>query len=596
MEEDGFNKFPAIKEHEMAWQEFFKNKPRPKNDEEERKEQEEFHHWYNCIRKQGDTGKTPAEMYKEVYGKEPPQKPTEINRMINFEWDEDYDEELINLIYELQDYDNEEGYKLSHENVKEKFEGTINEIIKRGGKTLDLLHELLEDEKTWSCVFALEILGQIKSEKSVSYLINYIIRTEKGDFGDSGEEAMFALTNIGESAIEPLLQGIKIQFEKKKFYFYLIGALTEIKDDKVYNFMKELTEDYIKDEEKYDEWFHIDVFVHDFEKQEKKEILPVLKELLELDKISKHEKIEIKETIEIIKDPINFKQRLREKIEEANPLIKRFMKEESNSKSKIDQKEFEERMWTPEEDLEIQFKCQECCKKQNIDPGLIKILGDKDYEFIFANEILCKYCSNNNIKPTEQGERDIMFQSIGTFMGIRKGVVSAHDETHVENKGMPFKTTYDYILKRIEQESNNGELYLRAGNVARNFNKYDEAIKHYEKAIDFNNELIAAYLNLVEIYEFRYTYYKIKDARSNAIFYLNEMMNLFRTQDFNSSTINDDNMIVQFIGERSESFGVDVPELVKIPIPKKKKIGRNEPCPCGSGKKYKKCCLLKEEN
>lgn len=25
----------------------------------------------------------------------------------------------------------------------------------------------------------------------------------------------------------------------------------------------------------------------------------------------------------------------------------------------------------------------------------------------------------------------------------------------------------------------------------------------------------------------------------------------------------------------------------------KKKVGRNEPCPCGSGKKYKKCCLLK---
>ncbi|MDD4439163.1 MAG: SEC-C metal-binding domain-containing protein [Tissierellia bacterium] len=23
---------------------------------------------------------------------------------------------------------------------------------------------------------------------------------------------------------------------------------------------------------------------------------------------------------------------------------------------------------------------------------------------------------------------------------------------------------------------------------------------------------------------------------------------------------------------------------------KSNKIGRNEPCPCGSGKKYKKCC------
>lgn len=26
-----------------------------------------------------------------------------------------------------------------------------------------------------------------------------------------------------------------------------------------------------------------------------------------------------------------------------------------------------------------------------------------------------------------------------------------------------------------------------------------------------------------------------------------------------------------------------------------KKIGRNDPCPCGSGKKYKKCCMIKDE-
>ena len=25
-------------------------------------------------------------------------------------------------------------------------------------------------------------------------------------------------------------------------------------------------------------------------------------------------------------------------------------------------------------------------------------------------------------------------------------------------------------------------------------------------------------------------------------------------------------------------------------VRKEKKIGRNDPCPCGSGKKYKKCC------
>ena len=25
-------------------------------------------------------------------------------------------------------------------------------------------------------------------------------------------------------------------------------------------------------------------------------------------------------------------------------------------------------------------------------------------------------------------------------------------------------------------------------------------------------------------------------------------------------------------------------------VVKEKKVGRNDPCPCGSGKKYKKCC------
>ena len=28
---------------------------------------------------------------------------------------------------------------------------------------------------------------------------------------------------------------------------------------------------------------------------------------------------------------------------------------------------------------------------------------------------------------------------------------------------------------------------------------------------------------------------------------------------------------------------------------KQRKVGRNEPCPCGSGKKYKKCCLDSDE-
>ena len=100
----------AQKEFDMAWKEFFRDRDKPENDDEEKKQMEKFIHWYNDVRKQSDTGKTPAQMYKEIYGIE---SKDEI-RIMNFEWDENYDEELLVFIEELKEYDNKEGYKLDY--------------------------------------------------------------------------------------------------------------------------------------------------------------------------------------------------------------------------------------------------------------------------------------------------------------------------------------------------------------------------------------------------------------------------------------------------------------------------------------------------
>ena len=46
---------------------------------------------------------------------------------------------------------------------------------------------------------------------------------------------------------------------------------------------------------------------------------------------------------------------------------------------------------------------------------------------------------------------------------------------------------------------------------------------------------------------------------------------------------------VQVAKPTSEGFGDGQP-IVRKPVVKAVKVGRNDPCPCGSGKKYKKCC------
>jgi len=47
----------------------------------------------------------------------------------------------------------------------------------------------------------------------------------------------------------------------------------------------------------------------------------------------------------------------------------------------------------------------------------------------------------------------------------------------------------------------------------------------------------------------------------------------------------------RFVKEDGKWFYVDG-DIMEVPptIAKKPKVGRNEPCPCGSGKKFKKCC------
>jgi preprotein translocase subunit SecA len=49
-------------------------------------------------------------------------------------------------------------------------------------------------------------------------------------------------------------------------------------------------------------------------------------------------------------------------------------------------------------------------------------------------------------------------------------------------------------------------------------------------------------------------------------------------------------------GEAAQRAGGETEDGKGVTVRREgKKVGRNDPCPCGSGKKYKKCCLLREE-
>ena len=228
--------------------------------------------------------------------------------------------EIDSLVEELKRFDNLAGYGMKYEEVKKRLEPVMQKLIRFGEAALDRLHALLFHEETWSCLFALEALKEIKSERSIPFLVEFIRRTDESDYWEAGEDAMKALTAIGKPAVEPLLREVKADFENRRFLVYLVGALTEIKDDGVYTFMVETIEDFLANTEKYRGWFSLEMFVFDFGVQGKKEALQPLKRLLSLD-LSERERIEVIDAIKYLEDPEGYERETREQVEKLKPLL-----------------------------------------------------------------------------------------------------------------------------------------------------------------------------------------------------------------------------------------------------------------------------------
>ena len=105
---------------------------------------------------------------------------------------------------------------------------------------------------------------------------------------------------------------------------------------------------------------------------------------------------------------------------------------------------------------------------------------------------------------------------------------------------------------------------LRQGINLRAYAQRDPVVEYKFEAMDMFDEMIAI----------------IKEETVKMLFHVVPQSKLERTQ------------VAKPVAENLGGDGT----VQKKPVVKGEKIGRNDPCPCGSGKKYKHCCLGKDEN
>jgi len=99
----------------------------------------------------------------------------------------------------------------------------------------------------------------------------------------------------------------------------------------------------------------------------------------------------------------------------------------------------------------------------------------------------------------------------------------------------------------------------------RNYITYGDGVKELGTILDRHNLIFSSEEQLQEFIN------RIMLAKNNTRIWVN-----------NGHTPSE---LYEIIGKRNRN-------IIKFPTLQKPKIGRNDPCPCGSGKKYKKCCAL----
>ncbi|MCX6662103.1 MAG: HEAT repeat domain-containing protein [Euryarchaeota archaeon] len=210
----------------------------------------------------------------------------------------------------LKSLDTEEFYNKDEDEVRRYAHSNVQELIQVGNQATCDLIELLQTEFTWSCFFALTIFRETKDPRAVPALIAFLKR--ETDDSMANEEAMFALQDIGDPSIAPLIEDIEEAFNNKKYNSYLVGGLTGIIGPDPYEFMMKITKDFIGKPWRYKGWFHIEDFTYNFVKQGRTDAIPFLRQVLEMKNITSGEKHELEETIRALQDPAGYEKEIAE--------------------------------------------------------------------------------------------------------------------------------------------------------------------------------------------------------------------------------------------------------------------------------------------
>jgi len=432
------------------------------------------------------------------------------------------------------------------------------------------IEQVKRGEETYGTLRAIRLLGSVREVDAIPYLVNAL----GSDF--LSDEAIPALLNIGPpviDAISPIFKG----FDRDR----IIRALYLLSDIPV----EEAVDMII---ERWDElWiYNKDALLDTVRAIGSKRFISHLRKELREGEIYESEVFYLLCLINGVLDP------------SLRGLEEYISLEKGKAEKRLEMLVKGEIRQIQNEPIEVELRCLDCKRAYHYKIKDIVIDIDTGTHHII-DTIRCKNCNSIDNYEITIGGRLAIIGNIAFFTMhnkgdeevLKEGTIKIGKVGLMDGRHMSIKEALSHYETMISRDPKNPEYLLGYANVLRTAKRREESIKFYNDVINIDPLAVEAYASLGQFevdkgnLKTAYHYFKkANDILDTGHYYKTKDIDSFKEAVF-TNLLN--------IG-RDLGIGPSQRDETRVPA-RGKKVGRNDPCPCGSGKKYKKCCLIKEE-
>jgi tetratricopeptide (TPR) repeat protein len=252
------------------------------------------------------------------------------------------------------------------------------------------------------------------------------------------------------------------------------------------------------------------------------------------------------------------------------------------------------------EPLNVELKCLRCNRSYHYDVEEVRIDGSSG-DFHIVDPIRCKNCGSvDNYEVTSDGTMSVMARSILKIASEEeagetedRGPITYIRGQRIDGRQMSLAEGLAYYERKLDKSPDHVPHLLGYANTLRIAKRTEEAAPLYQRILDQDPAAVEAYVSLAQIAE-------AKGALVDAQLYYEKASEFIHTgnyyrvsmelKDFKEAVVSHYTRVSMQLG-RKANIRCQEPNA---PL-ETRRVGRNAPCPCGSGKKYKKCCLPKQE-